>query len=285
MTQIDIRDIMELGISEREAKLYIVMLEYSEVNANDLHRLTGVQRSKMYSILSRMVVHGLCTERIEGRNRFFTALSPKTVKDTLIREWDAAHSAKLEKADSLFEKLSETFNSTAVGPALNSVELIRNAANIHNRYLQLVNESTTEILGYMRPPIAATTKRSHDLQKEVQIKALSRGVVQRGIFSLKHLTGLKFEWETLGENDKMRVVESLPVKMFLFDRRISYIGLPTAAENNNSSFFMLYIDDPGFTKVLVESFEEVWQRAVPIEHFRGAEINSTVIEHQLSTNS
>ncbi len=280
MTQVDIRDIVELGISEREAKLYVVMLEYDEVNANDLHRLTGVQRSKMYSILSRMVVHGLCTERIEGRNRFFTALSPKTVKETLVREWDAVHSNKIEKADLLFEKLSSSFNATTSGPSLNSVELIRNAANIHNRYLQLVSESKTEILGYMRPPIAAATKRSHDLQMKAQMEALSRGVVQRGIFSLKHLSGFNHVWKSLGENDHMRVVESLPIKMFLFDRRIAYIGMPTTAENANSTFFMLYIDDPGFCRILVESFEEVWQRAIPVENFRGTEINSNTPQYQ-----
>ncbi len=274
MTQIDIRDIVELGISEREAKLYVVMLEYDEVNANDLHRLTGVQRSKMYSILSRMVVHGLCAERIEGRNRFFTALSPKTVKETLVREWDAAHSSKLEKADILFETLAEQFHSTSSSPSLNSVELIRNAANIHNRYIQLVNESQSEILGYIRPPIAATTKHSHDLQLSVQKKALARGVVQKGIFSLKHMSGVNHKWETLGKNDRMRVSESLPMKMFLFDRRISYIGMPTSAENANSSFYMLYIDDPGFCEILVSSFDHLWERSLPIENFRGTEINS-----------
>lgn len=274
MTQVEIRDIMDLGISEREAKLYLVMLEYDEVTANDLHRLTGVQRSKMYSILSRMVVHGLCAERIEGRNRFFTALSPKTVKETLVRQWDAAHSNKLEKADNLFEKLSESFQSTVSGPSLNSVELIRNSANIHNRYLQLVNESRSEILGYIRPPIAATSKRSHALQLDVQVKALARGVVQRGIFSLKHMGGVDHKWTTLGENDQMRVAESLPIKMFLFDKRISYIGMPTSAENNNSSFYMLYIDDPGFCEIMANSFEEIWRRALPIENFKGTEISA-----------
>ncbi|NQT61836.1 MAG: hypothetical protein HQ556_02655 [Candidatus Marinimicrobia bacterium] len=274
MTQIDIRDIVELGISEREAKLYVVMLEYDEVNANDLHRLTGVQRSKMYSILSRMVVHGLCTERIEGRNRFFTALSPKTVKDTLVREWDTVHSNKLEKADILFEKLADSFQSTSSGPSLNSVEMIRNAANIHNRYLQLVSESQSEILGYMRPPFAATTKRSQKLQLEVQIKALERGVVQRGIFSLKHLGGFDFAWKSLGEQDQMRVAENLPLKMFIFDRSIALVGMPTSAENNNSSYYMLNIEDTGFVQILVDSFEGVWQRAIPVENFRGTEVNS-----------
>ncbi len=270
-TEKNLRELTDLGISEREAKLYLVMLEYGEVTANQMHRLTGVQRSKIYSILSRMVVHGLCNERIEGRNRFFTALNPKNVKATLQREWDSDHLNRVEKANSIFDTLEDKFIAGKAGPALNSVEIIRNAANIHNRYLQLMKEVQKEVLAYVRPPIAATTKKTREVQFEAQQKALDRGVTLRSIFSLKHLGGVDQKWDKLSENDLMRVADSLPMKMFIFDGNKVLAGLPTNSENANN-FFMLYVEDAGFCEVLISAFEETWKKAIRVEALKGNSI-------------
>lgn len=273
MSDIDknLRELTDLGISEREAKLYLVMLEYGEVTANQMHRLTGVQRSKIYSILSRMVVHGLCNERIEGRNRYFTALNPKDVKATLQREWDSDHLNRVEKANSIFDTLEDKFIASKDGPALNSVEIIRNAANIHNRYLQLMNGVQKEVLAYVRPPIAATTKKSREVQFVAQQDALDRGVTLRSVFSLKHLGGVDQKWDKLGKNDLMRVADSLPMKMFIFDGNKVLAGLPTNSENTNN-FFMLYVEDQGFCEVLISAFEETWKNAIRVEALKGNSI-------------
>ncbi|MBC8193259.1 MAG: TrmB family transcriptional regulator [Candidatus Marinimicrobia bacterium] len=274
-SETNLRELTDLGISEREAKLYLVMLEYGEVTANEMHRLTGVQRSKIYSILSRMVVHGLCNERMEGRNRFFTALNPKDVKATLQREWDSEHLNRVEKANGIFDRLEDKFIAGGAGPSLNSVEIIRNAANIHNRYLQLMNEVQEEVLAYVRPPIAATTKATRKVQFEAQQAALDRGVTLRSIFSLEHLGGINQEWEKLSENDLMRVTDSLPIKLFIFDGKRVLAGLPSNSINA-ANFFMLYVEDEGFCQVLVEAFEEVWKKAIRVEVLSGNNLEGNV---------
>lgn len=268
-----LKELTDLGISEREAKLYLTMLEYGEVNANDLHRLTGVNRSKIYSILSRMVVHGLCNERLEGRNRFFTALSPKTVKEALLRKWDEERTEQEEAAESIFEKLEDAFHGSDETPPLNRVELIRNANNIHNKYMQLIEECEEEILAYVKPPIAATTKKVQKMQHEAQERAIERGIWIKSIFSLKDLGEVNLEWDTLGERDLMRVVEKLPIKMFVFDTKKALLGIPSTADMNTKNFFILYVEDAGFCQVLKESFEKVWERALPVEVLKGNNIS------------
>ncbi len=269
----ELKELIELGISEREAKLYLTMLEYGEVTANDLHRLTGIQRSRVYSILSRMVVHGLCNERQEGRNRFFTALNPKRVKEAMVRQWEAERSEKEETAERIFDKLEDTFNQGEQETPLHRVELIRNANNIHNKYMELVEETQQEILAYVKPPIAATTRKTRELQFNAQERALKRGVLSRTIFSLKDLAEIDIEWTQLDELDQMRVVERLPVKMFIFDGLKALFGIPSTADRNTKNFFILFVDDPGFCEVLVESFEKVWERALPVEVLKGNSIS------------
>lgn len=266
--EIKVRDLTDLGISEREAKLYLAMLEYGEVTANEMLRITGVQRSKIYSILSRMVVHGLCHERIEGRYRFFTAIPPQEVKAALQREWDAEHQHRMDSAENIFDKLENSYLANHSKPALQTVEIIRNFANIHNRYLQLMNDVQTEVLAYVRPPVAATTKRAQEIQFKAQQAAIDRGVVLRSLFSLKHLGGVDQEWEKLGENDLMRVADNLPIKLFVFDGTKALVGLPSISENPDN-FFMLFVEDPGFCQVLGEAFEENWKNAIRVEVLKG----------------
>jgi len=268
----NIRELTDLGISEREAKLYLVMLEYGEVTANEMHRLTGIQRSKIYSILSRMVVHGLSSERIEGRNRFFTALNPKIVKATLQREWDSEHANRVDKANSIFDTLEESFIAHQSGPSLQSIELIRNPGNIHNRFLQLINESKKDIVAFNRPPFAASTKKSIEVQNTAQLEAMERGVKIRAIIGLEDVKDRNFDYEKIHKNDLLRVTSHLPVKLFIFDIEKVFIGLPSNVQGSFNNFTMMYVDDPGFAELCNISFEEIWTNALPIEHLKGNEV-------------
>ena len=268
----NIRELTNLGISEREAKLYLVMLEYGEVTANEMHRLTGIQRSKIYSILSRMVVHGLTSERNEGRNRYFAALNPKIVKATLQREWDSEHANRVDKANSIFDMLEQSFIAHQSGPSLQAIELIRNPGNIHNRFVQLMNETKKDIAAFNRPPFAASTKKSVEVQNQAQLEAMKRGVKIRAIIGLEDDKDRNFDYEKIHENDFLRVTSHLPVKLYIFDVEKVFIGLPSNIQGNFNNFTMMFVNDPGFAELCQISFEEIWSNALPIEHLKGNQV-------------
>lgn len=273
MGTIDVSDLVELGITEREARIYLVMLDYEVVSVKDLHRLTGIQPAKMYAILNRMVHEGLVHERQEGRKRFFSARSPDLVKEGLVRSWDTAHQRRRDKAELLFDTLLDSFNGSRNGSAEMDLELIQSSTEIHQRYVEMIEAAENEILGFIKPPIVAETEKQLDQQMAAQADAVERGVTQRSIFSLKDMGGVDYVLKTLNDNDHMRVVDQLPAKMFIFDGHTAFFALPsdTAGEPNVS---MLRIKDAGICQILSSSFEEVWRKALPIETFSGYQIST-----------
>jgi len=263
-TTVLIEKFKQFGVAERETKIYLALLEHGEANANDVHRITGLQRTKIYSVLARMVVHGLCHERIEGRNRFFTAVSPKEVLGMLKHQWRSNFADLEERAENVLLDLEKNYPLQQNGAFLNSVEVIRNKTQIHQRYLTLVNESKKEILVFNRSPYAATTKQKVEEQYQAQRKALERGVHLKSIIVEKQLPDDINSVEHLGEHDEMRVLKQLPIKMFVFDRLKVLLAIPSTPESDLTNFSMVLMDDPGFASLCKTSFDFHWTKARPV---------------------
>ncbi|MFH1998184.1 MAG: helix-turn-helix domain-containing protein, partial [Planctomycetota bacterium] len=81
--------LVKVGMAEKEARIYIAMLEKPEMSAGDLHRIAGVARSKIYDILGKMLAKGFCQERIEKNHRYFKAVQPSILGETLMHRWEA----------------------------------------------------------------------------------------------------------------------------------------------------------------------------------------------------
>jgi len=77
------RSLIDLGLTEREAKLYLALLGRPEATPAELQRLSGIIRNKTYETLDQMVLRGYCRERVAGRRRFFSPTDPEIMKETI----------------------------------------------------------------------------------------------------------------------------------------------------------------------------------------------------------
>jgi HTH-type transcriptional regulator, sugar sensing transcriptional regulator len=268
-----IQQFKELGIAERETKTYLALLERGESNANELHRITGLQRTKMYAVLSRMVVRGLCHERVEGRNRFFSAVDPNTVLDTLRNQWKIEVAIRDKSATSIFTSLAESFKDHESNKYLDSIEVIRNKTQIHRKYLSLMNETKGEVCAFNRPPFSANSLPMMEEQFAVQKKANERGVRNRTILIEGVAPIEEFEYPELDTLDEMRFAQSLPIKLFVFDAQRVFVALPSTL-GDVQDFSMVLIDDPGFAILAQIAFEQYWEKATLLtelldEHHNG----------------
>ena len=81
----DISILEEAGLSPREAKVYLAMLEAGPSLAGVLARKTGVHRRNIYDILDRLIKNGLVGYILRNNRRIFEASSPNRFLD-LIKE-------------------------------------------------------------------------------------------------------------------------------------------------------------------------------------------------------
>lgn len=264
---VNIKKLIELGMNEREARLYIALLRTPEATPAQLHRISGVPRTKTYETLERMVVAGFCRERQEGRRKFFRATRPSAVFEMLNQEWERSHRARREMAEETFSGLDGLYvDSSALDPGLDQIEVIRSQEQINITFLGLMARSVSEVLSFSRSPYAAANEATRVAVKHVQHEAFARGVTIRTVYMVEEkeaawLEDFIVELESAGE--EVRLSEDLPMKMFLFDRRHALIALPSVPDLAGSEFTMLAVEDAGFIRACVDLFEAHWERAGP----------------------
>lgn len=67
----------EIGLDSKESKLYLACLKNEQNSPASLVRQTGFKRTTVYFYLDRLQQKGLITEKVKGRRKTITAISPE----------------------------------------------------------------------------------------------------------------------------------------------------------------------------------------------------------------
>ncbi|MHC4941991.1 MAG: TrmB family transcriptional regulator [Planctomycetota bacterium] len=268
----------KFGMTEREAKLYLAMLERKETTAAELHRISGVMRTKTYETLEQMVSKGYCLERVENKRRFFRAVRPAQLQDMFNRQWEHEQKWKQQTAEKIFGTLDKKFEQQPVDRSLDFIEVLRSMDQIHRRFLAEVKETEKEILGFNRSPYACLDPEVLKEQEKANFESLERGVVSRTVFMMedehwswleKHLYGAREAGE------EVRIIDSLPMKLFIFDRKRVMLALPAVPGQTVADFTMLVVEDAGFTESIYLLFDMFWNSAFTPEQWKQRDASKT----------
>ncbi len=107
-----------LGLSEYEAKVYVALIEAGCANARTLSALSGVPRTKVYSVLRKLIGINLVVE-IPEEPRRFSPVSPETAFNTYLKSYQNM----VENLVSVVSSLDETFKKTKKDEKLQKGEL------------------------------------------------------------------------------------------------------------------------------------------------------------------
>lgn len=267
-------NLVELGMTEREAKLYIAMLSRTESTPAELHRLSGIVRNKTYETLEQMVQRGFCVERREGRKKFYRTIPPGTLKDALRRQWQQELEQKvstLEAKERLFSQLEDLATElNDEDQILDKIEIIRNSNHINARLIELARTTQHEMLSFSRSPYVSNQSPSfQEEQNQVQADALARGVKQKTLYMYEEET-----WDWLpgrvidrceNEGEDARIADYLPLKMIIFDKKTVVMHMPSFPGEAITDFTVLVIDDPGFVSMCMMNFDFIWQQSKPYD--------------------
>src|SRR5262245_29449224 len=98
--------LMELGLSEREAKLYLAMLNHPDRTALELQDLADVPRTKVYEILTRMVERQLCAVHQVDTTKRYSAVDPRQI----IEAQRAKMTDQLRQMEGLKDNLTQIYD-------------------------------------------------------------------------------------------------------------------------------------------------------------------------------
>ena len=81
-----IETLMEFGLSEKEAQIYLALLELEVAGASEIAKKSGVNRSSVYVVIESLKKQGLVSESADKTTQKFVAASPELLlqkaKDT-----------------------------------------------------------------------------------------------------------------------------------------------------------------------------------------------------------
>ena len=93
-----------LGLSEYEAKIYVSLVEAGQAKARTISVLSGVPRTKVYSVLRKLIDMGLVIE-IPGEPRKFSPLPPKAALESYLQSYQDT----VQSLSSLISTLEDAF--------------------------------------------------------------------------------------------------------------------------------------------------------------------------------
>lgn len=253
----------DLGMSEREARVYLALLSKRSASAADLQKISGVPQSKIYEIVGSLVHQGYCAERKSGRKRTFEVVNPSVTLDSPFQNLQK----RLENSFLLKKELFNLYHSSKkTCEPLEYVEVLKGNDNIHHRYCQLVRGVRKELLGFGRGPYACDTTEKSSEQDRATESIIESGISVRWVFELK-LPGDDWLLRDLKnlqlKGEQIRVAEKLPLKMMIFDRELLLVAEESPFERAGE-LTMSVVKQGTIVSAFCALFEFFWEHSTDL---------------------
>ena len=97
-------ELKELGLTDNEIKIYLVLLEHGVLNPTKLAEKTGLHRSYIYDTLERLLDRGIINTVLIDNKKHYQPVDPKALREIF--------ELKLRQLDTILPQLSGLFQST-----------------------------------------------------------------------------------------------------------------------------------------------------------------------------
>ena len=263
-----LKSFMEIGLTEREAKVYITLLSGRMFTVLELQEAVNIPRTKIYEVLNKLVNRNICIEKKLGRNKLYEAVEPKLALERVLE----SYKKDLERKEELIKQVSEVFtpifqNSKSIINPLEFIDVMKEKGQIHKRYTSCVHNTKREMLTFNKGPYACDTSDRLGEQEDEEYKLLKRGGLCKDIYELKELQEVDWLLNSVKKSLKLgqqaRVVKRLPIKMLVFDQEKVMFALeqPVLVPNELT---MIYIEHKQLAEACSMLFYHLWDQGQDI---------------------
>ncbi|MBU4486406.1 MAG: hypothetical protein KKD38_05710 [Candidatus Delongbacteria bacterium] len=248
-----IKELMNIGLNLNESKVYLTLIKRNVCTVSEIANESAIPRVKVYGVLKILMKKGFCSF-LPGKIIKYKAEAPKFVLinyvNNLYNEFQ-----ETEKASKGLEKLLQPIfdNGLKEDHPSDYIKIIKENKQISNIFVSLEKNSDKEILLFVKSPIVVDNldKGSFNFEK---IKAVCEKC------ELKNKIIVSFLNKIISKNGEVRITDKIPVKMAIFDRKISMVNIK---DYSHEEFLTTtVIDHSDYADLLVESFLRVWERSV-----------------------
>ncbi len=232
----------DFGLGDKEARVYLALLEVGEAKAHEIASKAGVARPAVYDLLNRLTEEGLVGTIQKNKVAYFVANSPETIRRGL--------EEKQRVFDQLLPELRSAFNTTKSKPRILYYEGVEGIKTVFEDTLTAHNKTLLGILS-MEDLFKTPGKEYMD---DYVARRVAAGYTLRVIRSKPKEVG--HAWQSApGEKRELRYPPASMVfdmTTYIYDDKVGLIS--TEKEN-----FGLIIESVEYSNNMRHLFEALWQ--------------------------
>ncbi len=279
--------LQQIGLTKREAEVYLALLQRKEFTAPELTKITTVTRTKIYEILQSLVHKGIVSESSRNGNKMYRSIDPKiALKNIIINYEETVEQKKLEfeqkqqidiamkkKAAELLEKELVSLHKDSADnlEPFDYIEMLTDIRQIGERWVSIQQNTKKELLVFTKPPYT-TPALEDNIEQEKEIFR-KQNIIVKGLYEYGELTKEELEslvrsveiYQEIGE--EARLIEKLPMKLVISDEALVMFALNDriSLKPNITSMF---VDHPNYAAALKKMFESYWADGITVESFK-----------------
>lgn len=257
-----INDLVLTGLTENEAKTYLLLLK-KPMTAARIAQTIGVNRSNVYGIITSLVQKGFVRE-MNGTVRTIVSINPRIAFNTS----KTILQMRIKLMNKLAKELFPFYEADKEQHSKELIKILHTKSLIISTLEKLEIDAENEVLAFSKPPYLMDVDNLAELNP-AQRESAAKGVVYKSVHEIEpdnlpnFIKRLNY-FASLGE--EIRVAQHLPMKMFIFDRKIAVFTL----ENNLSSFSNFTFTSFEHSDVAItftQIFQQYWDKAVSMKEF------------------
>ncbi|MFN3324151.1 MAG: TrmB family transcriptional regulator [Bryobacteraceae bacterium] len=255
------RRLQQIGLNAYEARSYLVLVGHPRFKALELAARSHVPRQKIYEVLDSLVEKGFA-QVVQEKTKLFSAVEPSlALSNYLSRREEAVRQELMDQSrisETLVTDLNRVYSEGQGGRGtLDYLRIVSDPGQIATQYRQMLRDVKREYLEFSRPPYAVDPL-DEQLVKQARLCGVScRILLEAGTLDDAHRARLE-DYSAAGV--EVRLAESLPMKLALFDNRQGLIALLDPVITKPTWTAVIF-DHEGMGEAMAGLFEERWRLA------------------------
>jgi sugar-specific transcriptional regulator TrmB len=261
-----------IGITGREAEVYIALLKNKALTASEIAKVTSVSINKIYEVLQSLVKKKMCTENYLNGVKLFRSIDPKIAFQNIFSIYEEEINMKKNLfKEELEESLLAIYNKNDnIRNPLDYIEVVTDKGQARDRFLNIESKVENEILFFSKPPFVIKLGANLSLVKNTK----KSNVKMKSIYELSSSESSEYkedllkiieQFESLGE--EARIIEQLPLKLVIVDENITILSLIDNVAFN-PELTTLIVHHPIFALTQKTLFEVYWNNAMTVEEYK-----------------
>lgn len=252
--------LQQLGLNAYESRSYLVLLGHPRFKALELAARAHVPRQKIYEVLDSLLEKGFA-QVVQEKTKLFSAVEPSlAIPAYLTRRRQLLDREFLDQGEAgtaLIDELNAAYSEGQTGRGtLDFLRIVSDPGQIAAEYRRMLSDVRSEYLEFSRPPYAVDPL-DEKLVKHARESGVScRLLLQAGTLDDEHRQRM-VEYGAAGV--EVRQVDSMPMKLALFDAREGMIALLDPVITR-PTWTAVVFNHEGMAEAMKGLFEDRWRR-------------------------